>query len=250
MIRHFPLQKRVGLLDQIPDARSRAEQGEICLGTMDSWVLRNLTGGKVHACDVTNASRTQLFGLRELKWDEELLALFEIPAAILPEVKPSSYLYGESIQVGHLPAGIPIASLIGDSHAALYGQAGFAPGGIKATYGTGSSLMTPTPAPVISEQGLSTTIAWGRDEVTYALEGNISVTGAAVQWRGEFLSLPNPAQDVARLAATATNNDGVYFVPAFVGLGAPYWNEAAQLRRKSRAPPSKQSRIRFAPCLI
>ncbi len=224
----FSASKAKWLLDEIPDARNRAAQGEICLGTMDSWVLWNLTGGKIHACDVTNASRTQLFDLRSLQWDEELLALFDIPAAILPEVKSSSCIYGESVNIGELPAGIPIASLIGDSHAALYGQAGFEPGAVKATYGTGSSLMTPTPVPVISEEGLSTTIAWGREQITYALEGNISVTGAAVQWLGEFLSLPNPTQDVARLAATATNNDGVYFVPAFVGLGAPYWNEAAR----------------------
>lgn len=224
----FSASKARWLLDYIPNARQRAEEGELCLGTMDSWVLWNLTGGAVHACDVTNASRTQLFALAQCKWDEELLALFEIPTAILPEVKPASCIYGTSVKVGQLPAGIPIASLIGDSHAALYGQAGFEPGAVKATYGTGSSLMTPTPAPVISEQGLSTTIAWGRKKITYALEGNISVTGAAVQWLGEFLGLPDPTQDVARLAATATNSDGVYFVPAFVGLGAPYWNEAAR----------------------
>ncbi len=224
----FSASKAKWLLDNIPDARKQAEQGEICLGTMDSWVLWNLTGGAEHACDVTNASRTQLYDLQQLKWDEELLTLFEIPAAILPEVKLSSCIYGASVNVGQLPAGIPIASLIGDSHAALFGQAGFESGAVKATYGTGSSLMTPTPVPVISEQGLSTTIAWGQKKVTYALEGNISVTGAAVQWLGEFLSLPNPTQDVVRLAASVVSNDGVYFVPAFVGLGAPYWHEAAR----------------------
>lgn len=224
----FSASKARWLLDNMTGARAQAERGELCLGTMDSWVLWNLTGGAVHACDVTNASRTQLFDLRQLQWDEELLALFGIPAAILPEVKSSSAIYGTSISTGQLPAGIPIASLIGDSHAALYGQAGFEPGTVKATYGTGSSLMMLTADPMISEQGLSTTIAWGRDVVAYALEGNISVTGAAVQWLGEFLSLPDPVRDVARLAASANDSEGIYLVPAFVGLGAPYWNEAAR----------------------
>jgi glycerol kinase len=228
----FSASKVRWLLDNIPDARARAERGALCAGTMDSWVLWNLTGGAVHACDVTNASRTQLFDLRRLKWDEELLALFDVPLAILPAVKPSSNVYGECVSLGRLPGGVPIASLIGDSHAALYGQAGFESGTVKATYGTGSSLMTLTAAPVISEQGLSTTIAWSIDaasqKVSYALEGNISVTGAAVQWLGEFLSLPDPARDVARLASQAASNEGVYVVPAFVGLGAPHWNEAAR----------------------
>ncbi len=224
----FSASKVRWLLDNIVGARARTESGGLCLGTMDSWVLWNLTGGGVHACDVTNASRTQLFSLRQLEWDEELLGLFGIPAALLPEVKASSAMYGASVKLGRLPAGIPVASLIGDSHASLYGQAGFEPGMVKATYGTGSSLMTLTAAPVISEYGLSTTIAWGREEVSYALEGNISVTGAAVQWLGEFLSLSDPARDVARLASRAASNEGVYVVPAFVGLGAPYWNEAAR----------------------
>jgi glycerol kinase len=199
---------------------------------MDSWALWNLTSGAVHACDVTNASRTQLFDLRRLKWDEELLELFGIPAAILPEVKSSSALYGASASIGKLPAGVPIASLIGDSHAALYGQAGFEPGTVKATYGTGSSLMTLTAEPVISEQGLSTTIAWaiasGSQRVSYALEGNISVTGAAAQWLGEFLGLSDPALEVAQLAESANDSEGIYLVPAFVGLGAPHWNESAR----------------------
>jgi glycerol kinase len=228
----FSASKARWLLDNVTGARELAERGQLCLGTMDSWVLWNLTGGAVHACDVTNASRTQLFDLRRLKWDEELLELFNVPATILPTVKPSSGIYGASVQVGQLPDGIPIASLIGDSHAALYGQAGFEPGVVKATYGTGSSLMTLTAEPIISEQGLSTTIAWGvatqGQKVVYALEGNISVTGAAVQWLGEFLSLPDPARDVARLAASVDTSSGVYLVPAFVGLGAPYWNDAAR----------------------
>ncbi|QQS46263.1 MAG: glycerol kinase [Acidobacteriota bacterium] len=224
----FSASKARWLLDNVTNARAQAERGELCLGTMDSWVLWNLTGGAVHACDVTNASRTQLFDLRRLKWDEELLALFDVPAAILPEVKASSAMYGKSAGMGRLPGEIPIAGMIGDSHAALYGQAGFEPGTVKATYGTGSSLMTLTAEPVFSEHGLSTTIAWGCEVIRYALEGNISVTGAAVQWLGEFLSLPEPARDVARLAAGVADNEGVYFVPAFVGLGAPHWQEAAR----------------------
>jgi glycerol kinase len=228
----FSASKARWLLDNVAGARAQAERGELCLGTMDSWVLWNLTGGAIHACDVTNAARTQFFDLHRLKWDEELLALFGIPAAIMPEVKSSSAIYGTSTHQGCLPAGVPIASLIGDSHAALYGQAGFEPGTVKATYGTGSSLMTLIAEPIISEQGLSTTIAWAiaaeSQKISYALEGNISVTGAAVQWLGEFLSLPDPVRDVARLATSATDTAGIYLVPAFVGLGAPYWNEAAR----------------------
>jgi glycerol kinase len=177
---------------------------------------------------VSNASRTQLLNLRQVQWDAELLQLFGIPAAALPEVRPSGAIFGTTMPVGRLPGGIPIACLIGDSHAALFGQAGFEPGVVKATYGTGSSLMTPTRAPVISAGGLSTTIAWGRDNVTYALEGNISVTGAAVQWFGEFLGLPDSSAGVAALANEVTSTEGVYFVPAFVGLGAPHWDQAAR----------------------
>jgi glycerol kinase len=228
----FSASKARWLLDNVAGARIKAERGELCLGTMDSWTLWNLTSGAVHACDVTNASRTQLFDLRQLKWDEELLALFGIPAVILPEVKSSSAIYGASASIGKLPAGVPIASLIGDSHAALYGQAGFEPGTVKATYGTGSSLMTLTDEPIISEQGLSTTIAWAiaseSQQISYALEGNISVTGAAAQWLGEFLGFPDPARDVARLAESANDSAGIYLVPAFVGLGAPHWNESAR----------------------
>jgi glycerol kinase len=218
------------LLDHTADGRRRAEQGELCLGTMDSWVLWNLTGGKVHACDFTNASRTQLFNIHKLDWDEDLLSLFGVPLVALPDVQASRAHFGSSVALGGLAAGVPIVALIGDSHAALFGQAGFFPGSVKATYGTGSSLMTPTTAAVLSKRGLSTTIAWAldREHVTYALEGNISVTGAAVQWLGEFLGLENPAQDVARLAERVENTGGLYLVPAFVGLGAPYWNDAAR----------------------
>ena len=216
------------LLDNTENGPSRAANGELCLGTVDSWVLFNLTGGKVHACDMTNASRTQLFDLRNLAWDPELLELFGIPAAALPQVKPSGTVYGETVSLGNLPAGIPIASLIGDSHAALFGHAGFQPGAIKATYGTGSSLMTPIPKPVISSQGLSTTVAWAQGTgATYALEGNIYATGAAVQWLGHLLGGLS-AEAITALAASVDSTDGVYLVPAFVGLGAPHWDEDAR----------------------
>ena len=218
------------LLDHVPDGWRRAERGELCLGTIDSWVLWNLTRGNVHACDVTNASRTQLLDIHTLEWSDELRQVFDVPRAALPDVRPSSGDFGSSTSIGRLPAGIPIVSMIGDSHAALFGQAGFVPGIVKATYGTGSSLMTPTPAPVLSHQGLSTTVAWALDRkrVTYALEGNISVSGGAVQWLGEFLGLANPAEDVARLAERVDDAGGIYLVPAFVGLGAPHWNDAAR----------------------
>jgi len=226
----FSASKMNWMLDHIRHGRRRAEVGEVCLGTVDSWVLWNLTGGQVHACDITNASRTQLYDIHKLDWGEDLLALFDIPRAALPEVRPSSADFGSSVTLGRLPAGVPIVALIGDSHAALFGQAGFHPGSVKATYGTGSSLMTPTPAAVLSKHGLSTTIGWAldREHVTYALEGNISVTGAAVQWLGEFLGLEDPAEEVAKLAARVESAGGLYLVPAFVGLGAPYWNDAAR----------------------
>jgi glycerol kinase len=224
----FSASKMYWLLDHAPDGPQQAAAGDLCLGTIDSWVLFNLTGGQVHACDMTNASRTLLFDLHRQQWDAEILASFNIPGTALPQVKPSSAIYGETVASGHLPAGIPIASLIGDSHAALFGHAGFQSGAIKATYGTGSSLMTPMPAPVISQRGLSTTIAWATPEkTTYALEGNIYVTGAAVQWLVQLLGL-NDTDQIETLAASVADTGGVYLVPAFVGLGAPHWNDAAR----------------------
>jgi len=224
----FSASKMRWLLDHTPEGHNRAANGELCLGTVDSWVLWNLTGGKVHACDMTNASRTQLFNLHTLSWDAELLALFGIPAAALPRVMKSSEIFGETVPLGSLPGGIPVAALIGDSHAALFGHAGFQRGAIKATYGTGSSLMTPIEQPILSERGLSTTVAWAVDKATYALEGNISVTGAAVEWLGQLLGLERPAEEVAKLAEQVADSDGVYLVPAFVGLGAPHWRPEAR----------------------
>ncbi len=219
----FSASKVRWLLDHVPGGQQRAEAGDLCIGTVDSWVLWNLTGGKVHACDATNASRTQLLNLRSLDWDDEILGIFGIPRQALPQVRRSSERYGESA------AGVPIAGLIGDSHAALFGHAAFWPGSIKATYGTGSSLMTLTDQPVLSGSGLSSTIVWWRGAAAaYALEGNIFMTGGAVQWLGEFLGLEDPAREAAELARKATDTGGVYLVPAFAGLGAPHWNSSAR----------------------
>ncbi len=199
----FSASKIRWLLDAIPDGDRRARDGELCAGTIDSWLLWNFSGGAVHACDATNASRTQLFNLRAAGWDAELVSTFRIPQAVLPAVKPSSGIFGHTIPRGRLGGGIPIASAIGDSHAALFGHAAFDPGRVKATYGTGSSLMTPVETPLASRYGLSTTVAWALpDKISYALEGNITVTGGAVDWLGHFLGLTDPATGVADLART------------------------------------------------
>jgi glycerol kinase len=223
----FSASKARWLLENIPDGMRRAQAGEICLGTVDSWLLWSFTGGAVHACDVTNASRTQLFNLQILAWDDTLLGIFDVPAAALPEVRLSSAFHGTTAALPGIPAGLPIAALIGDSHAALYGHAGFQPGAIKATYGTGSSLMTPTSTLVFSQRGLSSSIAWGYQQARYCLEGNIYVTGAAVQWLADFLALDSP-EKVEALANQCSDTGGVYFVPALAGLGAPYWKESAR----------------------
>jgi glycerol kinase len=217
------------LLDAVPDGRRRAEAGELCAGTIDAWLLWNLTGGAVHACDATNASRTQLFNLQARSWDDEVLRVFGVPRALLPEVRPSSGVLGQTVARGALPAGVPVAAAIGDSHAALFGHAAFGAGSVKATYGTGSSLMTPIATPVASRHGLSTTVAWALPAgTTYALEGNITVTGGAVQWIGALLGLSGGSADVAALAATVGDSGGVYVVPALAGLGAPYWDADAR----------------------
>lgn len=225
----FSASKMRWLLDNVPGARRRAEQGDVCLGTVDSWLLFKLTGGRTHACDMTNASRTLLFNLQSLDWDDELLALFQIPRQALPVVHPSTGEIGRTVACGALRAGIPISGMIGDSHGALVGHAGFEPGAVKATYGTGSSVMTPVATPILSQRGLSTTIAWSRPgQVTYALEGNIYATGATIQWLGKLFGWENTAERVTALAATCRDSAGVYLVPAFVGLGAPWWNSQAR----------------------
>lgn len=225
----FSASKIAWLLSSTVDARRRAKAGELCAGNVDSWLLWNLTGGVAHATDVSNASRTQLLGLREAAWDPALLEIFDIPEACLPEVRSSSGVFGQTCAIGPLPAGIPIAGMIGDSHAALFAHAAFIPGTAKATYGTGSSLMTLTERPIASQYGLSSTIAWGiGGKVQYALEGNITNTGGAVQWLGGFLGLADPVPSTAALAASVPDSGGVYMVPAFAGLGAPHWDADAR----------------------
>ncbi len=224
----FSASKIRWLLDAIPDGDRRAAAGELCAGTIDSWLLWNLTGGATHACDATNASRTQLLNLRTAAGTPSCSISF----ASLSGCCPMSVLRAACSarhRAGRLRAGMPIASAIGDSHAALFGHAAFRPGSVKATYGTGSSLMTPVDAPLASRHGLSTTVAWALSgTVSYALEGNITVTGGAVDWLGQFLGLADPAVAVADLARTVGDSGGVYLVPAFAGLGAPYWDAEAR----------------------
>ncbi len=216
------------LLDHIPDGMSRAEAGGLCAGTVDSWLLWNLTGGKRHATDLSNASRTQLLNLRECRWDRCLLELFEIPAPCLPEIVPSSAIAGLTAGCRILPDGVPVAAMLGDSHAALVGHAAFEPGVVKATYGTGSSLMSPVNAPILSQRGLSTTVAWSDpNRVRYALEGNITNTGGTVQWLAELLRVAD-SDEIAALAGTVSDSGGAYLVPAFAGLGAPHWDARAR----------------------
>lgn len=224
----FSATKARWLLDHTPDGQARAEAGALCIGTVDSWVLWNLTRGAVFACDATNASRTQLCDIGTTSWAPDLLALFGIPLDALPRILPSSGVAGTTAGVGALPAGVPIAALIGDSHAALFGHGAFHPGAVKATYGTGSSLMTPTPARMRAD-GLSSTVAWALPgEVRYALEGNITDTGGAVDWTGRLLGGMPSGEHVAALAASVPDAGGVYLVPAFAGLGAPYWDDRAR----------------------
>jgi glycerol kinase len=241
----FSASKMQWLLEDVDGLRAQAEAGRICLGTVDSWLIWKLTG--THACDASNASRTQLLNLYSRDWDEELLALFGVPRVALPRVMASSGFFGECVGIDRL-RGAPVVSAMGDSHAAMAGHASFVPGTIKATYGTGSSLMTllgRLPAST-GKSSLATTIAWatgGVDStsgIQFALEGNVSMTGSGVQWVGEFMGLAEPVRDAVELAATVMDSDGVYFVPAMVGLGAPYWDSTARgtvagLGRSSRA---------------
>jgi glycerol kinase len=223
----FSASKLRWLLTNVPDAMARAERGELCAGTIDSWLIWNLTGGAFHACDATNASRTQLLNLHSVSWDPELLSLFSIPEAILPTVLPSSGNFGVVTTIPELK-GVPLASAIGDSHAALFGHAAFSPGQVKATYGTGSSLMTIVPQTVRSSHGLSTTIAWSLDRtVQFALEGNITVTGSGVEWIARMVGAESSSR-AGTLAQSVDDSGGVYFVPALAGLGAPYWDATAR----------------------
>ncbi|MCP8883764.1 glycerol kinase GlpK [Devosia sp. XJ19-1] len=225
----FPAAKIAWLLDNIPGARARAEKGELRAGTVDAWLLWNLTGGAVHATDHSNASRTQLFNTEALTWDAGLCALFGVPQNMLAEVKSSDTHFGVTAQgVTALPAGTPILAMIGDSHAALFGHGVRIPGTVKATYGTGTSLMALTPKRVRSTHGISSTIAWSQQgNVQHALEGNISVSGQTASFAAELLGLADAAA-LSDLAETVPDSNGVAFVPALVGLGAPYWRADAR----------------------
>lgn len=227
---YFSATKLRWLLDNIPDGQRRAERGELLFGTVDSWLIWNLTGGALHITDYSNASRTMLFNIHELAWDRELLSCLNIPEQVLPQVLPSSRIYGETV-AGLLGDGrVPIGGVAGDQQAALFGQACYEPGMVKNTYGTGSFLLFNTGnSPVESKHGLLSTIAWGvNDRVTYALEGSIFITGAAVQWLRDGLGIIATAAESEALARSVTDNGGIYFVPALAGLGAPYWDMYAR----------------------
>jgi glycerol kinase len=217
------------LLDTVPGLRSRAEQGEVLFGTVDSFLLWRLTGGRRHATDVSNASRTLLFNIRTLNWDEDLLKILGVPRAMLPEVLSSSEVYGQT-EAAVLGAPVPIAGVAGDQQAALFGQACFQPGMAKNTYGTGCFALLNTGAkPVASQKGLLTSVAWRIGaEVNYCLEGAVFIAGAVVQWLRDGLRIIATSGEVEALAASARDSAGVYFVPAFVGLGAPYWDPYAR----------------------
>ncbi len=225
---YFSGTKLKWILDQVPGARARAEKGELAFGTVDSWLLWKLTEGQVHATDVSNASRTMLFNLQTLQWDEELLQLLNIPASVLPQVKGNSEIMGYASAIG-MP-GVPVAGMAGDQQAALFGQMCIREGMVKNTYGTGCfMLMNTGTKAVTSHNNLLTTIAWQVNGVTnYALEGSVFIAGAAVQWLRDGLKIIRHSADVQALAASVPHTDGVVVVPAFSGLGAPHWNPYAR----------------------
>jgi glycerol kinase len=226
---YFSASKIKWILDNVDGVREQAEAGQLAFGTIDSWLIWNLTAGAVHVTDVTNASRTMIFNINTLEWDEELLQLFSIPRNLLPEVKSSSEVYGET--AGRILAHkIPIAGIAGDQQAALFGQMCTQKGMVKNTYGTGCfMLMNIGSKPVSSRNNLVTTIAWQLNgETSYALEGSIFIAGAVVQWLRDELQIIKSSKDIEPLAQSVKNSNGVYFVPAFAGLGAPHWNQHAR----------------------
>lgn len=226
---YFSATKIKWILDHVPGLRDRAEKGDILFGTVETWLIWRLTRGKVHVTDYSNASRTMLFNILDLRWDEEILEILDIPKKMLPEARPSSEIYGET-DASFFGASIPIAGAAGDQQAALFGEACFNAGEAKNTYGTGCFLLMNTgPTPVFSEKGLVTTIAWGLSgQVSYALEGSIFVTGAAIQWLRDELRLISTAGESEKLASSVHDTAGCYVVPAFTGLGAPYWDQYAR----------------------
>ena len=226
---YFSATKLKWILDEIPGARKRAEKGELLFGTVETWLIWKLTKGRVHVTDYSNASRTMLFNICKQEWDEEILRILQIPAAMLPEVRPSSCVYGVS-DASFFGREIPIAGAAGDQQAALFGQTCFQTGEVKNTYGTGGFLLMNTGSkPVFSKRGLVTTIAWGlQNTVTYALEGSVFVAGAALQWLRDELRILDSVKDSEALAGAVPDTNGCYVVPAFTGLGAPYWDPYAR----------------------
>ncbi len=214
------------ILDNVEGAREKAEKGDLLFGTIDSWLVWKLTGGKVHVTDYTNASRTLMYNIHELKWDDELLEMLTVPKSMLPEVRPSSEVYGNTAKEAFQGLELPISGMAGDQQAALFGQACFSEGMAKNTYGTGCfMLMNTGEKAVASKNGLLTTIAWGvNGKIEYALEGSIFVAGSAIQWLRDGLRMFRDAKDSELYATRVQSSEGVYMVPAFVGLGAPYWD--------------------------
>jgi glycerol kinase len=225
---YFSATKIKWILDNVKGARDLVTKGELAFGTVDSWLIWNLTAGKLHVTDVSNASRTMLFNIHTLKWDNDLLKIFDIPASILPEVRSSSEVYGQT--AGVFQTSIPVAGIAGDQQAALFGQMCIDPGMVKNTYGTGCFMvMNIGSKPIESKSKLLTTIGWKiGNRTTYALEGSIFIAGAVVQWLRDSLGIIRKSSDVEKLAASVKDSEGVYFVPAFAGLGAPYWNQHAR----------------------
>ena len=224
---YFAATKIKWILDHVPGAREKAAKGDLMFGTIDTWLLWKLSGRRVHATDVTNASRTMLFNIHTLEWDQDILDLLEIPQSLLPEVKPSSAIYGYTGDYHFYGVQIPIAGIAGDQQAALFGQAAYDKGSVKNTYGTGAFIVMNTGLkPTLSDNGLLTTIAYGLDGQThYALEGSIFVAGSAVQWLRDGLKMFKKASESEQMAVDAKTTGGVYVVPAFTGLGAPYWDQ-------------------------
>ncbi len=227
---YFSAPKMKWIFDNVLGVRGKAESGTLLFGTIDSWLIWNLTGGKIHATDFSNASRTLLFNIKELKWDQELLDIFTIPRSMMPEVKFSNEIFGQTTCGSLLPKEVPISGIMGDSHAALFGQNCFGKGMAKATYGTGSSIMMNIGDKLLeSQSGIVTSIAWGMDQkVDYVFEGNINCTGATIKWLVDDLKLLLSSKEAGSIASSIDDNDGVYLVPAFVGLGAPYWDSEAR----------------------
>ncbi len=223
---YFSATKVKWILDNVPGAREKAERGELLFGTIDTWLIWKFSGGKVHVTDYTNASRTLLYNIYELDWDDDLLQLLNIPKSMLPEVKPSSHIFCKTTKEHFFGRQVPIAGVAGDQQAALFGQACFEEGMAKNTYGTGCFMLMNTGTKAVqSKNGLLTTIAWGIDgKIEYALEGSIFVAGSAIQWLRDGLRMIKTASDSETYAEKVSSTDGVYVVPAFVGLGAPYWD--------------------------